>query len=189
MIVLRLFSKKKKTNLRDIDKTVKSRVPSLGGHLGYKAGREEADRLDEEGKSDIEILEGALEKSKKVGTLVGLGTGSVVGGTVAVLGKKHVKNTGTIVDKYANGSIVRIGGKLADRILKKKGKKPLAGKTISIIGKAGKFAKNHPGTLSSAAGAALAYSTVSKNRRRAEKLTMKDTINRIKERNYRDDNT
>lgn len=80
------FAEKKKKALKEVehDKGMKrafllSPFDGGGGLVGGYMSKEEADKADEEGASDEEILRRAKKKGLKVGAITGAATGTVLG--------------------------------------------------------------------------------------------------------------
>lgn len=156
MIILRnsLFSKRKVT-LEEIPKGSAGRKINPLKNIGRHAGYEEANKLDSEGKSDIEIIEGASKKAKKVGRIAGGTAGLVLGIPAGIEAKRFlddisdqtrfVSNTINPVKKGAarTGKLARIGSNMpiiGRRYLSKKktGKQYTTGKWLSRYADAAK---------------------------------------------------
>lgn len=156
MIILRnsLFSKKKVT-LEEIPKGSAGRKMNPLKNIGRQAGYEEANKLDSEGKSDIEIIEGASKKAKKIGRIAGGTAGLVLGIPAGIEAKRFlddisdqtrlVSNTINPVKGGAarTGKLARIGSNMpviGRRYLSKKkaGKQYTTGKWLSRYADAAK---------------------------------------------------
>lgn len=100
MIVLRnsSYSKKESVKLKDIPYGVRGLtaksilLPSIAELTGRRRGMEVADKMDSQGKSDIEILDRSSKEAKKMGRVVGTATGLGVGVTGAHITKVLYNN-------------------------------------------------------------------------------------------------
>lgn len=108
MILLRdkNFSKdEKKVSLKDVKSNrgmvrtaITSKASFGGAYFGRKAGKKAADKADEEGARDIEIIDRAKKAGRNVGALSG---GAIAAVTGAVMAPKKVKPGRPLVKAFS----------------------------------------------------------------------------------------
>ena len=196
MIVLRnsSYSKKESTKLKDIPYGVRGLttksvlLPSIAELTGRRRGMEVADELDNQGKSDIEILDRSSEEAKKMGRVVGAATGLGVGiiGAYATNKILHnaVKNSKKVrervealqlVSASQQGTVGKLAGKLA-----KKGEDYLKDPKKNF-----KRVKNKGKIVGGALIGAGTLGGMFLGGHRAKKVTDVGNLDRIRERNKR----
>lgn len=114
-------NKKKRRALEDVEshrglgRSILLGGPSPAGALGGFAGKMKANKLDKEGKSDKEILEGASKHGAKVGA--GLGAGLIAGKAISEAiaypkGMKKLAVSGNLVPAALVSGFGALGGYL-----------------------------------------------------------------------------